>query len=144
MKTYSNTEFEAFLEKKAVYVANNIELKTAVAKKSLFIISTDATLYAELLKKFPKEKVCKKTKTIGKVLATLGSLITVLSFGLFAFVGVPMAAAGAALGITGAALDDYKDYELFMDYDQKRVAFMKLKGTPRIDKTKKGFRVIEE
>lgn len=49
--------------KNAVHVSNDLELKTAIKQKTLAIISTDITLYTKLLKKFPKEKVSKITKT---------------------------------------------------------------------------------
>ena len=117
----------------AIHVTNDVDLKTAIGKKALVIISSDSTLYERLLKKMPKENVSAGGKRLGKVLVWLGAAITVLSFGAFAFVGVPMAGAGAVLGAAGLVLDDYKDYSLFLDYDNKQVAFFKVKGTPHLE-----------
>jgi len=117
---------------KAVYVANTTDLKTEIGKKTLVIISTDAALYERLLQKMPKETISGGSKFLGKLLVGLGAAISILSFGLFSFIGVPMAAAGAALGVAGIALDDYKDYSLFIDYDAKTVMFLKTKGDPKL------------
>lgn len=114
----------------AVHVSNDLELKTAIGKKNLAIISNDIVLYARLLEKMPKEQVSSGTKSFGKLLIGLGAAISIMSFGLFSFIGVPMAAAGAVMGTIGVALDDYKDYSLVLDYDKKEVVFLKVKGSP--------------
>lgn len=126
-------ELEAVLEKalnNAVHVSNDLELKTAIGKKELAIISNDTVLYARLLEKIPKERVSAGSKSFGKLLVGLGAAISIMSFGLFAFIGVPMAGAGAVMGTIGIALDDYKDYSLALDYDKKEVVFLKVKGSP--------------
>ena len=69
---------------------------------------------------------------MGKVLISLGAAISILSFGAFAFIGVPIAGAGAVLGTVGIALDECKDYSLFLNYDKKEVMFVKVKGTPSL------------
>lgn len=117
----------------AVVVKNNIDLKTAIGKKELVIISEDAALYERLLKKVPKENVAAGAKNTGRILAVLGVAISVLSAGLFSFVGIPMAIAGGALGAAGLVLDDYKDYSLYLDYDKKAVIFFKVKGSPKLN-----------
>lgn len=117
----------------AVYVASEVELKSAIGKKELAIISTNASLYERLLKKYPKESVVSGTKRLGKWLAGIGIAISVLSFGLFSFIGLPMAGVGATIGLTGSALDDCKDYQLFLDYDKHQVLFLKTSGKPCID-----------
>ena len=117
----------------AINVSDDLHLKTAIKQKSLVIISTDVNLYEKLLKKFPKEKVAMKTKGVGKTLTILGVLISVMSFGAFAFIGVPMAGAGVVLGAAGLVLEDYKDYSLFLDYDNMRVIFIKTEGSPSLD-----------
>lgn len=117
----------------SVHVTNSVDLRSEVCKKSLVIVSTEAALYEKLIERFPKAKVAKGSRTAGKVLVGLGTAITVLSFGAFSFVGIPIAGAGVALGSTGLVLDDYKDYTILMDYDEKRVIFIKTKGTPKLD-----------
>ena len=104
-----------------------------MGKKSLAIISTDANLYEKLLQKFPKALVSSKGKTCGKALAGAGLALSILSGGLFAFIGVPLIGAGAAVGGVGILLDDYKNYSIILDYDAKQVVFIKTKGEPRIE-----------
>lgn len=119
--------------KKAVYVSDEIELKSAVARNELIIISNDLKLYSKLLQKFPKEKITKKANKLGKVIAGLGIGITVATAGLFSFIGLPIAAAGTALGVGGNVLDEYNKYSICMDYKNKKVMFVKIKGNPCID-----------
>ena len=116
--------------KNAVYVSDDIELKSAVARNELVIISSDLKLYSNLLQKFPKEKVVKKANGLGKVLVGVGAAISILSYGLFSFIGLPIAAAGAALGVGGKVLDEYNQYSIAMDYKNKKVMFVKIKGNP--------------
>lgn len=119
--------------KNAKHVSNDVDLKTVIGQKSLVIISTDPVLYQRLLQKFSKEKLAGKGKAWGKALAWTGTAITVLSAGVLSSIGIPLIGAGAALGVTGMVLEDYKDYNLFLDYDNKQVVFVKVKGTPHID-----------
>lgn len=128
----------------AVYVSDNVQLKTEIKKKTIAIISTDAGLYEELLKKFPKEKIADKTKKTGKFFTVAGVLITVLTGGVFAWIGLPMAGVGAAIGITGLALEDYQDYTIFMDYEKKQTVFLKTKGTPAIKLSQKLSKVVDK
>lgn len=118
--------------KNAVHVSNDLELKTAIKQKTLAIISTDIALYTKLLKKFPKEKVSKITKTVGKSLTILGTAITLGTGGILSGIGLPIAGAGALIGVSGMVADDYSDYRIFMDYDNRRVAFVKVKGNPKV------------
>ena len=127
---------------KAVVVKDSVALKTAIGKKELVIISEDPVLYERLLNKMPKEKTAATAKKAGGILAVLGVAISVLSFGLFSFVGVPMAIAGGALGATGLILDDYKDYSLFLNYDKQTVIFFKVKGYPRLNLPTKRKKLI--
>lgn len=119
--------------KNAKHINNDVDLKTAIGQKSLVIISSDSTLYQQLLQKFSKQKMAAKGKGWGKALAVTGVAITVLSSGILSSIGVPLIGAGAALGVTGMVLEDYKDYDLFMDYDNKQVIFVKVRGTPSLD-----------
>ena len=125
-------EYKEELMRNAVYVNNSIELKTAIAKKELVILSTDPELYERMLNKITKEEVSNASKLWGKILMGVGAFITVASFGLFSVIGLPIAGVGAALEVTGVALDDCKDYALGLDYDNKQVCFLKVKGNPRI------------
>ena len=120
----------------AIHVANNADLKTAIGKKALVIISSDQELYERLLQKFPKENVASGAKSLGKFLVGLGLGISILTGGFLSFVGIPMDGIGAAFGATGMVLDDYKDYILAMDYDKKQVIFFKVKGSPCLEMPK--------
>ena len=128
--------------KKAVLVKNDVELRTAIGKKELIIISEDPILYERLLNKMPKERVVAGTKKAGSLLATLGVAISVLSYGLLSFVGVPMVIAGSALGAAGCVLDDYKEYSLFLNYDKQNVIFFKIKGDPKLKLPSKSKKLI--
>ena len=93
-------EYKEELMRNAVYVNNSIELKTAIAKKELVIISTDPELYERMLNKITKEEVSNASKLWGKILMGVGAFITVASFGLFSVIGLPIAGVGAALGVS--------------------------------------------
>ena len=115
--------------KNAVYVTNDLELKTEMGKRTRLIVSTDKDLYYKTIQKWPqaKNKTAKKSKKIGKVLTYLGIGITVASGGVLSGVGLPLAGIGAATGIAGAAIDDYRHYKLFIDYEEKRLVFKRTK-----------------
>ena len=123
---------------KAKVVDNEVDLKTAIAKKEIAIISTDDNLYKRLLKKLPKEKVSEGAKNGGLILMAIGFVLT--STFIFLGPGLAMMGAGAALGATGLAIDGAKNYSLIMDYDNKRVVFIKVKGTPKLN-LPKGYSV---
>lgn len=118
--------------KNIVYVSNSLELKNAVAKESLVIVSTDVTFYEKMLKKFSKEKNAKHSKSWGKFIAATGAVIDVVTAGLFSFIGTPMIVAGMALVATGAVLDEYKEYCLYLNHSDMQVMLIKEKGNPRV------------
>lgn len=118
---------------RATRVNSDIDLKTAIGQKKLVIISSNQELYGRLLKKVPKENVSAGSKKLGGFLIALGTILSVATGGLFSFIGIPLAGAGAALGATGMVLDDYKDYSLFVIYEKKEVMFVKTKGTPCLE-----------
>lgn len=118
--------------KDAVYVSDDISMKTAIQQGKLVVISNDNNLYIKLLDKFPKEKVTKKVSKTGKMMTAVGVLITVASGGLLSSIGIPLAGLGIAGSIAGDALDDYENYSIQMDYDNKQVQFIKTKGTPHV------------
>ena len=127
----------------AIYVSNDLELATEIKKKTIAIISTDLNLYGKLLKKFPKEKIADKTKKTGTFFTVAGILITVLTGGVLMWIGLPMAGVGAVIGVTGLALEDYKEYTLFMDYEKNQVVFLKTKGSPSIKLSKKFNKIVD-
>ena len=118
---------------KAPTVDNEIDLKSAIKMERNAIISTDQELYARLLKKVPKEKAARKTKKTGKFLAAFGTIVSVATGGVLAWIGVPIAAAGVLICGTGLVLEEYKDYSIFLDYDKKKVIFIKTKGTNSLE-----------
>lgn len=134
MTTSEKRKLEKFNEalENATYVADDLQLKTEIKKKTMVIISTDLALYEKMIQKFPKTKVARKTKAAGDLLTVAGILITVLTGGVLAIVGLPMAGVGVAMEVTGLALEDYKDYSVFMNYDKKQVLFVKTEGKPSI------------
>ena len=135
-KDKRNEELQERLDneiKNATHVENDIDLRTAIGLKKLVIISSDLKLYERLLKKAPKESIASGSKKLGGILIGLGAFLTIATSGFLAFVGVPIAGAGAALGATGLVLDDYKDYSLFLSYSTNTVMFIKTKGTPCLE-----------
>ena len=118
---------ETALEK-APTVDNEIDLKSAVKMEKQAIISSEKELYARMLKKVPREKAARKTKKAGKFLTALGAVVSVGTGGILAWIGVPIAAAGIAIGGAGLVLEEYKGYSIFLDYDNQKVIFIKTKG----------------
>ena len=116
---------------KATVVGNDTDLKTAVRKKVLAIISTDSKLYERLLKKLPKENVSIAAKGLAQPLISWGAVL--VWTGIFTIPGLIMLGSGAALEVTGLALDDARNYSIMMDYDNKRVILLKTKGKPKLD-----------
>ena len=123
----------------ATYVSDKVHLKTAVEKGETIIISTDPELYSKMLEKFPKEKMTKKSRKVGKKAAILGGVIAVIFSGT---IGLSIAAIGLALNLTGKALDDYKNYTILMDYDNMRLIFVKTKGDGKIDLKKEELEAL--
>ena len=117
----------------APVVTNRVDLLSSVKSGNLAIISTDQELYASLLKKAPKEKVARKSKKTGSALFVVGAFITIATGGILAAVGLPIAAAGAVAGATGLALEEFKGYSILLDYKNKRIFFIKTKGTPHLE-----------
>ena len=115
--------------RQATHVSTDVDLKTAVKKGQLVIISSNSQLYAKMLEKFPKEKVTKKVSSTGKAVASVGVLLTVATGGLL---GLPLVGGGLIAGAAGSILDDYKNYTILMDYDKKEVQFVKTKGNPHV------------
>ena len=44
-----------------------------------------------------------------------------------------VAGIGGLSKVVGSAMDDFKNYTLVIDYENKRVIFVKVKGDPRFD-----------
>lgn len=115
--------------REAVYVSDKVSLQTAVHQKKLVIISSDSQFYAKMLKKFPAEKLAKKAKNVGKVATGVGAFIALGTLGaaggLLLFIG--LIGYGA-----GNLADNYRDYAIRMDYDNRQVQMIKVKGDPRV------------
>ena len=135
-------KFKVAMEK-AVYVSDDLQLKTEIKKRTQVIVSTNIDLYAKFVEKFPKEKVAGKVKTAGKVATVSGILITVLTGGVLSGIGLPMAGAGVIAATTGAVVEDYRHYTLFMDYDNKQVIFVKTKGRNALKLSKSLPKVVD-
>ena len=125
--------YEQALAQKRV-VADSFSLKEAVKRGDVMIVSTDAELYSQLLERFNKQSAAKTAKTTGGIIAALGVGIALITTGLFIPAGAALAVAGvgAAGGIAGMVLDDYKDYAFTLDFDNKNIIFLKIKGSPRV------------
>lgn len=115
--------------KQATYVSTDIDLKTAVQRGDLVVISTDNELYEKLLKKFPMEKVTKGVSKAGNKVAGVGVILTVATGGLL---GLPLVGYGILAKVAGNLLDDYKNHTILMDYDKRQVQFIKTKGNPHV------------
>ena len=113
------------IEKRAVVVTDDVGLKTEMGKKKKYILSNDPELYHKMIQKFTKHKASKTTKKAGKMAFWTGVGITVLSSGILSWVGLPLAGAGAAVNVSGKALDDYKNYKLYIDYDSRAILFVR-------------------
>lgn len=116
----------------ATHVSNEVDLKTAIQQGKLVIISDNRQLYARMLEKFPMEKVSKRVSYVSKVMMGVGVAMTLASGGLLGPIGIPLAGTGLAGGIAGNVLDDYNNYNIRIDYDQKQVQFIKTKGNPHV------------
>lgn len=123
-KKFTEAEIKEIIERDGVHVFNDLELKTELGKGTVIIISNDKELYGKMIQKFPKRKISKFAKKTGKVLAILGVGISVVTGGILSWIGLPLAGVGAAIGITGKALDDYKHYKMVIDYDNMRLIFV--------------------
>ena len=116
-KKFTEKEIKEIIERDGVHTSNDLELKTELGKGTVIIISDDKELYHKMIQKFPKKKISKFAKKAGKALGIIGVGISVLTGGVLAWIGLPLAGVGAAMGITGSALDDYKHYKVVIDYD---------------------------
>lgn len=113
------------MEKKAVVVTDDVGLKTEMGKEKQCILSRDPELYRKMIQKFTKHKVSRTTKGAGKVAFWTGVGITVLSSGILSGIGLPLAGAGAVANVSGRALDEYKNYRLYIDYDSRAILFVR-------------------
>lgn len=123
-KKFTEEEIKEIVERDGVRTSNDLELKTELGKGTIIIISDDKELYQKMIQKFPKRKISKFAKKTGKILGFIGIGISVLTAGVLAWIGLPLAGVGAAIGITGSALDDYKHYKMVIDYDNMRLIFI--------------------
>lgn len=106
-----------------VYVSNALDLKCARETGEVVIVSNDEKFFVELDKKVSKSNLGKKTKKLGKGLIGVGVLgLATISAGL-----IPLAI-GAVGSIAGTALSDFKEYDVIVDYSERRVIFLKKKG----------------
>lgn len=133
-KKFTEKEIKEIVERDGVHTSNDLELKTELGKGTTIIISDDKELYGKMIQKFPKRKISKFAKKTGKVLTFLGVGISVITGGVLSWIGLPMAGVGAAIGVTGKALDDYKHYEMIIDYDNMRLIFVNKKTADKLYK----------
>ena len=113
----------AKLVKTAPHVPNDLELKTEMGKQTFIIVSDDEELYHSMIQRFPKRKISQTTKKFGNVLTILGLGITIGTGGILSSIGLPLAGIGLTSKLTGGILDDYKHYEMFIDYNNKKLIF---------------------
>lgn len=123
-KKFTEEEIREIIERDGVHTSNDLELKTELGKGTIIIICDDKELYSKMIQKFPKRKISKFAKKTGKILTFIGIGLSVVTGGVLSWIGIPMAGIGATIGITGKALDDYKHYEMIIDYDNMRLIFV--------------------
>lgn len=111
--------------KKAVHVSDEISLKTAIKQRELIIISSEPNLYDKMVKKFPKAKVMKNASIVSKIATGAGLLFPPLLIpGILGMIGT-------------SAMDEFKDYDISVDYNKREVIFVKTKGNPYVKWDKK-------
>ena len=117
--------------KNAVFVSNDVELKTEIGKHTRLIVSTDAEFYEKMIQRFPKikHKAAKKSKKYGKALMAVGVGVAVLTGGVLLPVGAIVAGSGAVLEVAGLTMDDYRHYKMYFDYNNQRLIFKRTKNT---------------
>lgn len=113
-------------------VDNSLDLKCAQKLGETVIISTSKEFFVELDKKVSGSKIARKTKSVGKKGIILGGILTILTGGL----GLVVLGASALGTVAGVAMDQFKDYKIMLDYDCKRVIFLKSKGSNAFDENK--------
>jgi hypothetical protein len=118
------------------YVDNEIDLKCAINTREVVIVSSDKALFVELEAKFKKKKASTKTKKAGSFLSKVGMGLFAISLFIPGLNGVVLMGELAVAGIgglsrlAGSAIDDFKNYTMVIDYENKRVLFVRVKGNP--------------
>lgn len=118
------------------YVNNEIDLRCAVNTREVVIVSSDTALFVELESKFKKKKASVKTKKAGSFLSKVGMGLFAISLFVPGLNGVVLMGELAVAGIgglsklLGSAIDDFKNYTMVIDYENKRVLFVRVKGNP--------------
>lgn len=118
------------------YVDNEIDLKCAINTREVIIVSSDRALFIELEAKFRKKKASTKTKKAGSFLSKVGMGLFAISLffpglnGVVLMGELAVAGIGGLSKIAGSAIDDFKNYTMVIDYEKKRVVFVRVKGVP--------------
>ena len=124
------------------YVDNDIDLKCAINTKKVVIISSDKKLFVELESKFKKKKAASATKKTGSFISKVGMGLFAISMfipglnGIVLMGELAVAGVGGLSKIVGSAMDDFKNYTMIIDYENKRVLFIKVKGNPCFNENK--------
>ena len=106
-------------------IANNTtDLRCARKTGETVIVCTDHDFFAELDKKVTGDKVLNKTKKLGMKGLVAGAILSSFTAGL----GLVVLVASALGTVAGVALEQFKDYNVVMDYEEKRVIFLKSQG----------------
>ena len=121
------------------YIDSEIDLKCAINTREVVIVSSDSELFIELESKFKKKKFSTTAKKKGSLFSKIGvGLFAVSMFipgvrGVVLMGELAIAGIGGLSKIAGSAMDDFKNYTMVIDYENKRVIFIKTEGDPCFD-----------
>lgn len=121
------------------YVSTEIDLKCALKTGELVIVSSDESLFVELESQLKKKQTSTKTKKGSSLVAKIGSGLFVISLFIPGLNGAVLMGELAVAGIgglgklIGSALDDFKNYALVADYENKRILLLRIHGSPSFD-----------
>ena len=121
------------------YVDNELDLKCAINTREVVIVSSNKELFEELEAKFKKKKASTKTKKTGSLVSKIGMGLFTVSLFIPGLNGVVLMGELAVAGIgglgklAGSAMDEFKNYTMIIDYEKKRVLFVRVKGKPCFD-----------
>lgn len=121
-------------------IANDaMELRCARKLGEIVIVCTDKAFFAELDKKVSGNNALRKTKSMSKKGILAGIALSFFTAGA----GLVVMGLGALGTIAGTAMDQFKDYKVIMDYSERRVIFLKLKGANQFDENRDTIKGID-
>jgi len=113
-----------------IEVTSTRELTVALESNETAILINNEEMFWKMEKEMKKSNKGKSKKKVGKVSGWVGLLGALALSGPFGWLVVLASfATAAAAGLTGAAVDKFKEYQLLMDYKEHTIIMIKEKGT---------------